>query len=76
MSFTLFIDGTCPKCGQPVKYSVVELHPDRRDLAIHNFQCVACGPVKANTYSLKSGHSGPELAAQRNKRQPLLAIFS
>jgi hypothetical protein len=64
MSLTLFVHDTCPKCRKPVRLSVIEPHPSRRDLAIHNFQCVDCGLVKAKIYSLKPGNSPPELAAQ------------
>jgi hypothetical protein len=43
--------------------AVIELHPNRPDLAIRSFQCVDCGPVKAKIYSLKPGAPPPELAA-------------
>ena len=36
MSLTLYIDDTCPKCGKPVKISVIEEHPTIRDLATAN----------------------------------------
>jgi hypothetical protein len=63
MSLTLFVDDTCPKCRKPVRLAVIELHPSRPDLAIHNFQCVDCGPVKAKVYSIKPTARAPELAA-------------
>jgi hypothetical protein len=63
MSFTLFVDDTCPKCRKPVRLAVIEPHPSRRDLAIHNFECADCGLVKAKIYSLKPGAPAPELAA-------------
>ena len=47
MSLTLSIVDTCPRCRKPVKLSVIEAHPTIRDLAIHNYQCVDCGPVLA-----------------------------
>jgi hypothetical protein len=53
MSFTFFVDDTCPKCSKPVAVAVIERHPSRPDLAINNFQCVDCGPVEAKIYSLK-----------------------
>jgi hypothetical protein len=63
MSLTLFVDDTCPKCRKPVRLAVIERHPNRPDLAIHNFQCVDCGPVKAKVYSIKPAARAPELAA-------------
>ena len=63
MSLTLFVDDTCPKCRKPVRLAVIDLHPNRPDLAIHNFLCVDCGPVEAKVYSLKPGAPAPELAA-------------
>jgi hypothetical protein len=63
MSLTLFVDDTCPKCRKPIKLSVIDVHPDRPDLAIHNFACVDCGQVKAKVYALKPGGAAPELAA-------------
>jgi phage FluMu protein Com len=53
MSLTLFIDDTCPRCRKPVKLSVIEAHPTSRHLAIHNYQCIDCGPVLAKVISLK-----------------------
>jgi hypothetical protein len=53
MSLTLFVDDTCPKCRKPVRLAVIEPHPTRRDLAVHNFLCIDCGPVKAKVYTLK-----------------------
>jgi hypothetical protein len=57
MSLTLFAVETCPRCRKPVTLSVIEPHPTNRDLAIHNFNCVDCGPVKAKIYSLRPGKS-------------------
>jgi hypothetical protein len=53
----LFAVETCPRCRKPVTLSVIEPHPTDRDLAIHNFNCVDCGPVKAKIYSLRPGKS-------------------
>jgi uncharacterized Zn finger protein len=61
MSLTFFVDDICPKCSKPVKLSVIEPHPDRRDLAVHNYQCADCGPVRAKIISLKPGQQ-PEHA--------------
>ena len=53
LSLTLFIDDTCPKCRKPVKLSVIEAHPTSPNLAIHNYQCIDCGPVLAKVISLE-----------------------
>jgi hypothetical protein len=53
MSLTLFINDACPRCRKTVKLAVIEPHPTRRDLAIHNFHCLDCGPVKARLISLR-----------------------
>jgi hypothetical protein len=53
MSLTFVVDETCPKCSKPVKIATIDLHPSRSDLAIHNFECVACGPVRAKIISLR-----------------------
>jgi hypothetical protein len=54
-SLRFFIDDPCPICSQPVKFAEIELHPSRRDLAIHKYYCIDCGPVTGKTYSLKPG---------------------
>jgi hypothetical protein len=43
--------------------AAIEPHPTRRDIAIQNFECIDCGPVKTKVYSLKPGAPTPELAA-------------
>jgi len=52
MSLTLFVDDTCPICRNSVMQSVIEPHPTRRDLALHKFECVDCGPVRTETIVL------------------------
>ena len=63
MSLTLFIRNTCPKCYKPIMQAVIEPDPSRRDLALQNFRCADCGPVKTKVLSLKPGEPPPELAA-------------
>jgi ssDNA-binding Zn-finger/Zn-ribbon topoisomerase 1 len=63
MSFMLYVDDTCPKCREPIKQATIELHPTRRDLALHNFECADCGPVKTKIISLKPGNAAPEVTA-------------
>jgi hypothetical protein len=63
MSYDTFIDEICPRCHKPVKPAVIEPHPTRRDLALQNFECANCGPIKTKVISLKPGVPPPELAA-------------
>jgi hypothetical protein len=64
MPFTLYVDDRCPKCRKPTMQAVVELHPTNPDLALQNFECADCGPVKTKIISLKPCAPAPELAAQ------------
>jgi hypothetical protein len=52
MSLVLSSGEICPKCRKALMQGVVEAHPSRRDLALHNFQCADCGPVKTKVISL------------------------
>jgi hypothetical protein len=63
MSLTLFIGETCPKCHKPIMQAVIGPHPTRRDLALQNFECAECGPVKTKIYSLKPRELPSEVAA-------------
>jgi hypothetical protein len=45
MSLDIFMNDTCPKCRKPLKLAGIEPHPNRRDLAVHKFQCTNCGSV-------------------------------
>jgi hypothetical protein len=63
MAFILHVDESYPKCGKPVAIIEIERHPSRPDLAIQNFQCGDCGPVKSRIYSLKPGVPPPDLTA-------------
>jgi hypothetical protein len=62
MSVRLSSGDVCPKCRKPMMQAVIEAHPTRPDLALQNFQCGDCGPVRTNILSLKPGKSSPELA--------------
>jgi hypothetical protein len=55
MSFIVYVDDACPKCRKPIRRTTIERHPTRHDLAVHNFHCAACGPVKTKIISLKPG---------------------
>jgi hypothetical protein len=45
MSIDIFMNDTCPKCRKPIKLAAIEPHPISGDLAVHKFECGACGPV-------------------------------
>jgi hypothetical protein len=63
MSLLLSVGEVCPKCHKPLMQAVVEAHPSRRDVALENFVCADCGPVKTKVLSLKPGEPPPELTA-------------
>jgi C4-type Zn-finger protein len=46
---------TCPRCHRLVNMlSEIEAHPSRRDLALQNFTCPECGPVRTRIISIDS----------------------
>jgi hypothetical protein len=53
MPITFVVDEICPRCRKPIKIATIELHPSRSDLAVHNFECIDCGPVRAKLIPLK-----------------------
>ena len=63
MSLNLPYKDTCPRCRKLTMQSVIEAHPRRKDVALQNFRCADCGPVKAIVHSLKPGKPSPDLAA-------------
>jgi len=63
MTFSLSFNDTCPKCHKPIMQAVIESHPSNPDLALQNFECADCGPVKTKIHSLKPGAEAPDLAA-------------
>jgi hypothetical protein len=63
MSIDLFMNDTCPKCRKPTRQTTVTPHPIRRDLAIHNFECMDCGIVKNKVLLLKPRELPPEVTA-------------
>jgi hypothetical protein len=68
VSFTASFNDICPKCRQPTMRSAFEPHPTNRDLALQNFECAKCGPVKTKSISLK-----PDAAPAASKTAPRLA---
>jgi uncharacterized Zn finger protein len=63
MSIALYSTNPCPKCGAVKMRSVIEAHPDRDDLALHNFYCAECGPIKTEVLSLKPPARAATVAA-------------
>lgn len=63
MSLNLFFNETCPKGRKPIMQGVVEPHPSRRDVALENFACADCGPVKTKIISLKPNKPSAERTA-------------
>jgi hypothetical protein len=63
MSLVVYTNDPCPKCFNSWALGVVDRHPTRRDIALHNFYCGNCGPVKTNFIALKPGESAAEAAA-------------
>ena len=63
MSLNLFSDEPCPRCRKPIRQTTIELHPTNRALALHNYECAECGPVKTKIISLKPNKTAAELPA-------------
>jgi hypothetical protein len=63
MSLNLHFNERCPKCGKPTMRSVIEAHPSRTDVALQNFECTTCGPLKTNVLSLVPPTRSSEVTA-------------
>jgi uncharacterized Zn finger protein len=63
MSLTFRLNDPCPKCGASKMQAVIEAHPSRTDLALHNFHCADCGPVKTKVISLTPPVRSADVAA-------------
>ena len=63
MSLNLFSDEPCPRCRKPIRQTTVGLHPTNPDIALHNYECADCGPVKTRILLQKPGESRSEVAA-------------
>jgi hypothetical protein len=63
MSLTLHFNERCPKCGKVKMRSVIEAHPSRSDVALQNFACADCGPVKTEVLSLTPPARSSDVAA-------------
>lgn len=54
----------CPVCHKPsVRLATIEPHPTRDDIALHNFNCLDCGPVRTRELSLRPRAAVMESAA-------------
>ena len=51
------VSETCPKCGELVTIATVEPHPTRGDLALHNYECERCGPIRTKLIPLLADKS-------------------
>jgi hypothetical protein len=60
MSLIFRTNDPCPKCNKPMAQAVIERHPTRNDLAVHNFYCPDCGLVKTQIISLKPDEPPPD----------------
>jgi hypothetical protein len=64
MSLNLTYNDPCPRCGKPTMHCAIEPHPSRNDIAIQDFYCGDCGPIKTVVLSLKPVKKpSPPLAA-------------
>jgi hypothetical protein len=63
MSLHLNYNDPCPRCRKLTMQSVIEPHPSRDDVAVQNFHCADCGPVKSIVLSLKPHRPSSDLAA-------------
>jgi C4-type Zn-finger protein len=63
MSLVFYFNDPCPKCRQPRVNAIIEKHPSRKDLAVQNYYCVDCGPLKTKTISLNRNNPPAGLAA-------------
>jgi hypothetical protein len=50
----------CPRCHKPVAVASIERHPTRPDIAHHNYECEACGPVLTRAISLRGDSSSDQ----------------
>jgi hypothetical protein len=63
MSLNSFSEEPCPRCRKPIRQTTIELHPTNRELALHNYECAECGPVKTKIISLNPNETAPKLTA-------------
>jgi len=49
------VHNACPICGKEITLAVVELHPTHREMELHTYRCVDCGPVKTTSVRPRSG---------------------
>jgi hypothetical protein len=43
-----------PRCGKSNLQAVIEAHPSRSDIALHNFNCAECGPAKPKSHLIEA----------------------
>jgi len=54
MALHFIVDESCPKCREPVKLAVVDLHPKLSETATHTLKCSFCGFEKIKIFSIKA----------------------
>jgi hypothetical protein len=52
-SMSYRISDTCPRCHKPIALVTIEPHPSWDDLALYNFECAKCGPIKTKIISTR-----------------------
>jgi hypothetical protein len=63
MSLIFHFNDPCPRCRKPLMQAEIALHPRNPNLALHNFTCADCGPVKTKVLSLKPPAQPSEVVA-------------
>jgi len=67
MALRFIVDESCPKCREPVKLAVVELHPKLSDTATHTLKCTFCGFEKTKIFSIKAEYPKPSRASHAHR---------
>ena len=63
MSPAFQLNDPCPRCGKLTMQATIEVHPTSPDIALNNFRCAVCGPVKTKVISLTPKKPRAEIAA-------------
>jgi hypothetical protein len=70
MSLIFHFNDPCPKCGKPIMHAVIDLHPTKRDFAVHRLECGQCGRLKTQLLSLTPPKPSPEKQAKLSPEKP------
>ena len=55
----------CPRCHNPISLATIEPHPSQVGLALHNYECVNCGPVVTKIILLREDAEKPGQVPQQ-----------